>query len=67
MLHCTSAQIIFPDIDYRFMINGLVVPPPRIGKRGPKVEAAHESEDRLFGEIGRLKMELDWLKKKSNL
>lgn len=37
------------------------------GKRGPKVEAAHENEDRLFGEIGRLKMELDWLKKKSNL
>jgi transposase-like protein len=37
------------------------------GKRGPKVELAHENEDRLFGEIGRLKMELDWLKKKSGL
>lgn len=37
------------------------------GKRGPKVEAAHEDEDRLYGEIGRLKMELDWLKKKSGL
>ena len=34
------------------------------GKRGPKVELEHESEDRLYGEIGRLKMELDWLKKK---
>ncbi|MEN3291487.1 MAG: transposase [Burkholderiales bacterium] len=33
------------------------------GKRGPKAEAAREDEDRLFGEIGRLKMELDWLKK----
>ena len=33
------------------------------GKRGPKAEAEHESEDRLYGEIGRLKMELDWLKK----
>ena len=37
------------------------------GKRGPKVEAEHEGEDRLYGEIGRLKMELDWLKKKSGL
>jgi transposase len=33
------------------------------GKRGPKREDTHESEDRLYGEIGRLKMELDWLKK----
>ena len=32
------------------------------GKRGPK-PAAHADEDHLFGEIGRLKMELDWLKK----
>jgi transposase-like protein len=36
------------------------------GKRGPK-PAAHADEDHLFGEIGRLKMELDWLKKKSGL
>lgn len=33
------------------------------GKRGPKVELEHESEDHHYGEIGRLKMELDWLKK----
>ena len=33
----------------------------------PKVDAAQEDEDRLYGEIGRLKMELDWLKKKSGL
>jgi transposase-like protein len=33
------------------------------GKRGPKPQETHESEDRLYGEIGRLKMELDWLKK----
>lgn len=31
-------------------------------KRGPK-PAEHASEDALYGEIGRLKMELDWLKK----
>jgi transposase len=37
------------------------------GKRGPKPAAAHGDEDRLYGEIGRLKMELDWLKKKSGL
>ncbi len=37
------------------------------GKRGPKPKETHESEDRLYGEIGRLKMELDWLKKKSGL
>ena len=37
------------------------------GKRGPKPKDIHESEDRLYGEIGRLKMELDWLKKKSGL
>ncbi|ODU41487.1 MAG: transposase [Lysobacteraceae bacterium SCN 69-48] len=36
------------------------------GKRGPK-PARHADEDRLYGEIGRLKMELDWLKKKSGL
>lgn len=32
--------------------------------RGVKPKpAAHAGEDRLYGEIGRLKMELDWLKK----
>jgi transposase len=31
-------------------------------KRGPK-PAAYADEERLYGEIGRLKMELDWLKK----
>lgn len=36
------------------------------GKRGPK-PAAHADEERLYSEIGRLKMELDWLKKKSGL
>lgn len=36
------------------------------GKRGPKAEATHEDEDRLYSEIGRLKMELDWLKKSRN-
>ena len=36
------------------------------GQRGPK-PASHADEDRLYGEIGRLKMELDWLKKKSGL
>ncbi len=36
------------------------------GKRGPK-PVAHAEEDRLYEEIGRLKMELDWLKKKSGL
>lgn len=35
-------------------------------KRGPKA-AEYAGEDRLYGEIGRLKMELDWLKKKSGL
>ena len=35
-------------------------------KRGPK-PAEHANEDALFGEIGRLKMELDWLRKKSGL
>ena len=33
-------------------------------KRGPKPVDASSSEDRLYGEIGRLKMEVDWLKKK---
>jgi transposase len=36
-------------------------------KRGPKPVAAHTDPDRLFSEIGRLKMELDWLKKKSGI
>ena len=34
------------------------------GKRGPQPVAAHSAPDRLYSEIGRLKMELDWLKKK---
>ena len=37
------------------------------GKRGPQPIAAHSAPERLYGEIGRLKMELDWLKKKSGI
>jgi transposase-like protein len=37
------------------------------GKRGPKPMATHEEPDRLYSEIGRLKVELDWLKKKSGI
>lgn len=33
------------------------------GKRGPKPQEPHESADRLYCEIGRLKTKLDWLKK----
>lgn len=34
-------------------------------KRGPKPAKVDKgNEDRLYGEIGRLKMEVDWLKKK---
>ncbi|TWI60866.1 hypothetical protein LZ24_03475 [Desulfobotulus alkaliphilus] len=37
-------------------------------KRGPKPAAvAHQEPDALYSEIGRLKMELDWLKKKSGM
>ena len=36
------------------------------GKRGPKaVDDPEASQERLYSEIGRHKMELDWLKKKS--
>ncbi len=35
-------------------------------KRGPKAEAAHADEERLYGEIGRPKMELTGSKKKSD-
>ena len=37
------------------------------GKRGPKPTADHQEPDRLYSEIGRLKVELDWLKKKSGI
>jgi|ERR1035438_190291 transposase-like protein len=37
------------------------------GKRGPKPVAEHKEPDLLYGEIGKLKMELDWLKKKSGM
>ena len=33
------------------------------GSRGPQPVAAHNQHKRLYGEIGRLKMKLDWLKK----
>jgi transposase-like protein len=37
-------------------------------KRGPQPTApAHEETDNLYAEIGRLKVELDWLKKKSGV
>ena len=37
------------------------------GKRGPKPVDSHNEPDRLYSEIGRLKMDLDWLKKKSGV
>ena len=37
------------------------------GKRGPQPASLESAPDRLYGEIGRLKMELDWLKKKSGI
>ena len=37
------------------------------GKRGPKPVAAHREPELLFCEIGKLKVELDWLKKKSGI
>jgi transposase-like protein len=33
------------------------------GKRGPQPMAAHQEPERLYSEIGKLKVELDWLKK----
>jgi hypothetical protein len=35
--------------------------------RGPKKEDGPGDAERLYSEIGRLKVELDWLKKKSGL
>ncbi len=37
------------------------------GKRGPRPAAEHQQPEKLFSEIGKLKMELDWLKKKSGI
>lgn len=37
------------------------------GKRGPKAIVAHLEPELLFSEIGKLKVELDWLKKKSGI
>ena len=37
------------------------------GKRGPKPVDQAASPERLYSEIGRLKMELDWLQKKSGI
>lgn len=37
------------------------------GKRGPKSVAEHQQPLMLYSEIGKLKMELDWLKKKSGI
>jgi transposase-like protein len=36
-------------------------------KRGPKKAEGADEPERLYGEIGRLTMELDWLKKKSGM
>ena len=37
------------------------------GKRGPKPMLAHREPELLYSEIGKLKVELDWLKKKSGM
>lgn len=37
------------------------------GKTAPKVKEAEALQSRLYQEIGQLKVELDWLKKKSGL
>ena len=37
------------------------------GKRGPKPIAEHQEPELLYSEIGKLKVELDWLKKKSGI
>ena len=37
------------------------------GKRGPKLVNESSEPERLYCEIGKLKMELDWPKKKSGL
>lgn len=37
------------------------------GKRGPKPTSAHNGQEALFAQIGQLKVELDWLKKKSGM
>lgn len=37
------------------------------GKRGPPALSEQSDPERLYSEIGRLKVELDWLKKKSGL
>ena len=37
------------------------------GKRGPTAIAAHREPEVLYSEIGKLKVELDWLKKKSGI
>ena len=37
------------------------------GKRGPKPVAAYREPELLYSEIGKLKVELDWLKKKSGM
>ena len=37
------------------------------GKRGPTPLAAHREPERLYSEIGKLKVELDSLKKKSGI
>ena len=37
------------------------------GKRGPKPVDEHAESERLYSEIGKLKMQLDWLKKKSGV
>jgi transposase-like protein len=36
-------------------------------KRGPRPVAAHREPELLYSEIGKLKVELDWLKKKSGI
>jgi transposase len=37
------------------------------GKRGTKPIAGHREPELLYSEIGKLKVELDWLKKKSGI
>jgi len=37
------------------------------GRQGPRAVAGYREPERLYSEIGKLKVELDWLKKKSGM
>jgi len=68
MSELSSEYGVHPTVIQRWKRQALeALPGIMSGKADSKVQSSEELQSRLYQEIGQLKVELDWLKKKSGL